>query len=112
LGRLRVERCLARLPKVNSQWLDLVQAVAMRDAKRMSALASDMLQADGAEARTYLVHVAMLGALASDRPEQAVAIWRAHGHKLQPGAAPLAVDTRVLVALAHLTPTHQAHLAR
>jgi predicted membrane-bound spermidine synthase len=112
LGKLRVERCLARLPKVNAEWLDLVQAVAMRNAKRMNALASGMLEADGAEARTYLLHVAMLGALASDSPEQAVAIWRAHGRKLQAAAAPLAVDTRVLVALAHLTQTHQAHLAR
>jgi hypothetical protein len=90
----------------------LLQAVAMRDAARMTTLASAMLEEADAEAKTYLLHAAMLGALARDRSDQAVAIWRAHGEKLHHGAAPLALDTRVLVALAHLNPTHQAGLAR
>jgi len=111
LGKLRAERCLARLPKRNTQWLDLVQAVAMRDSARMTALASAMLEEADAEANTYLVHAAMLGALARDRSDQAVAIWRAHGEKLHNGTVPLALDTRVLVALAHMNPLQQAGLA-
>ncbi|MGH6690738.1 MAG: hypothetical protein ACREF4_08680, partial [Gammaproteobacteria bacterium] len=112
LQKLRAERCLARLPKRNAQWLDLVQAVALRDAARMTALASAMLGEADAEAKTYLVHAAMLGALARDRSDEAVAIWRAHGEKLRDGAVPLALDTRVLVALAHMNPTRQAGFAR
>jgi predicted membrane-bound spermidine synthase len=112
LGKLRAEACLARLPKRNTQWLDLVQAVAMRDSARMTALASAMLEEADAEAKTYLVHAAMLGALARDRPDEAVAIWRAHGEKLHNGTVPLALDTRVLVALAHMNPMQQAGLTR
>jgi hypothetical protein len=112
LGKLRVERCLARIPKRNAQWLDIVQAVAMRDSPRMTALASAMLEESDAEAQTYLVHAAMLGALARDRSDQALAIWRTHGQKLRDGAVPLALDTRVLVALAHMSPTQQARLAQ
>ncbi|HXV07994.1 MAG TPA: hypothetical protein VD791_08185, partial [Burkholderiales bacterium] len=111
-GKLRAERCQARLPKRNTQWLDLVQAVAVRDSARMTALASAMLEEADAEAKTYLVHAAMLGALARDRSDEAVAIWRAHGEKLHNGTVPLALDTRVLVALAHMNPMQQAGLTR
>jgi len=113
VDRLRTSPCIARLPKRNAQWLDLLNAVALRDGTRMSELASAMLDASDAEAKTYLVHAAMLGALSRQRGDEALATWQKHGGKVaDASAAALPFDTRVLVALAHMEATRQARLDR
>jgi predicted membrane-bound spermidine synthase len=111
LDLLRASPCVARLPKRNAQWLDLLRAVALRDGARMTELAGSMLEASDAEAKTYLLHAAMLGALARQRSDEALAVWQKHGEKLTgAGAAPLALDTRVLVSFAYIEATRQARL--
>ena len=113
LDRLRASPCLAKLPKHNAQWLDLLRAVALRDGARMTALAGAMLEASDAEAKTYLIHAAMLGALSRQRSDEALAVWQKHGQKLTGAGSPaIALDTRVLVALAHMEATRQAKLDR
>jgi predicted membrane-bound spermidine synthase len=113
LDRLRAGPCLAKLPKDNARWLDLLKAVALRDGARMTALATSMLEASDVEAKTYLIHAAMLGALSRRRSDEALAVWQRHGEKLTgAGGVGLALDTRVLIALAHIEATRQAQLDR
>ena len=109
VGRLRSNRCLARLDPRNARWLDLLHAVAARDASRMTELASAMLDGGEPEARGYLVEAAMLGALAQDRRVEALSIWTKHGEKAA-GSNHLPLHVRLLVSLAELGPSRQAKL--
>lgn len=103
VAKLRSNSCTAKLPAKYAQWLDLWGAIAARDGSQMARLASEMLDAGAGDAnlpvRGFLVHAAMLGALAQNRTEQARSIWEKHGKPLMENQ-PMAFDTRVLVSLA------------
>jgi spermidine synthase len=102
IDRLRSNRCLSRLPKRNAQWLDLLRAVAMRDATRMGQLASALAEEDGAEAKSYLVHAAMLAAIAQNQSKQALLLWQKYRSQLTNAATPVTLDTRLLVSVAQM----------
>ena len=102
IDRLRSKACIARLPTRNAQWLDLLHAVAMRDAASMEQIASALIADGDAEAGTYLIHAAMLGAIAQDRSKQALLLWQKFGAQLAAGATPAPLETRLLVSLAQM----------
>lgn len=99
IDRLHSSRCLGRLPAVNAKWVDLLRAVAARDPLHMSDAASDLLEDNSNEAVAYLVHAAMVAALARDHAQEALAVWQKHGAKLGDARA-VPLDTRLLVSVA------------
>jgi len=102
IERLRSKTCIARLPKRNAHWLDLLHAVAMRDAAGMEQIASALIADGDTEAKTYLVHAAMLGAIAQNQSKQALLVWQKYGSQLANGATPVTLDTRLLVSVAQM----------
>jgi spermidine synthase len=114
VAKIRTHRCLARLPAEYVRWIDLLDAVARRDANQMQSLAGTMLEDGAADAnlsvRGFLVHAAMTGALARDRADDARALWEKHGTALVE-RHPLQFDTRVLVSIATGEPARQASLS-
>jgi predicted membrane-bound spermidine synthase len=83
--------CFGALQEFQRRWLQLFRAVAVRDASRMAALASQLLETTpelGAEAREYLVLAAMAGSVASGDKPAALALWNAQKAQLRSPAAP------------------------
>jgi hypothetical protein len=109
VGRLRGTPCAKRLDARSARWLDLLDVVAARDARRMAVLATALLDEGETEARTYLVHAAMIGALAQARGAAALSVWERYGRKLLEGK-PLPLDTRLLLTLASDELARQAAL--
>jgi len=84
-------------------WLDVYRAVARRDASMMSSAARRAL-ADEAEISTelqsYLVSAAMLGDVAADRPEDALAVWGRYSGDAFAGGAQLPSYMHLITAAA------------
>jgi hypothetical protein len=78
------------LHEFQRRWIALFQAVGARDARAMAALAAALLENAthlGANAREYLLMAGMSGALASGRPDQAMALWHAQAPLLRDAVA-------------------------
>jgi predicted membrane-bound spermidine synthase len=103
VAKIRKHRCIARLPVDYVRWVELLEAVALRDAGRMHAIALSLLEEGRGDSnpmvKSFLVHSAMTGALARQSTEDARAIWESHGKSLAQNL-PLEFDTRLLVSIA------------
>ncbi len=77
--RIAAPPCALRLSESQTAWLDLLRAVAKRDAARMAALSEKLLEPrfrhSNAQQR-YLIITGMTGYLVADDKEKAAAIWR------------------------------------
>ena len=74
--------CYPTLHEFQRNWIALFRAVAARDAARMAALGSRLLETQqqlGSEARAYLLMAAMTGHVARGDGRSALGLWRAHG---------------------------------
>jgi hypothetical protein len=91
-GRLASGRCFGTLQEFQQRWISLFRAVALRDAERISALATGLLgtQSDlGHEARDYLLLAAMAGHVAAGKRDSALEVWKTHGERSRSaGSAP------------------------
>lgn len=79
IGSLRGAACLDALRGAETPWLELLEALADRDADRIAQAAGQLLESgQGAtEARArYLLGMAMLGELGAGRAERAWALWQ------------------------------------
>jgi hypothetical protein len=114
MATIRAHRCVSRLPPTEQEWLAVFDAVGARDAKRLQTLGSAMLESGkvgaGSPVRSFLVHAAMVGALAQGNPADALAVWEKHG-KAMVEKQPLKFDTRVLLSLAQPESSRQASVA-
>ena len=109
LERLRSSPCATRLPPGAAQWLDLLHAIAKRDATGMGQLAMVLAEQGGDEAQPYLVQAAMLSALARNQSGEVMMLWDKYRPVLmQAGAAPLQARLLVAVAYAQATRLSQA----
>ena len=90
-SRFQSSACYGTLRDFQRRWIDLYGAVGARDAKRMAALASELLatQEVGREAREYLVVAGMAGYLAAGQPGEARALWLRHESGLRNIGRPL-----------------------
>jgi predicted membrane-bound spermidine synthase len=73
--------CARALAPAQAAWIELLRAVARRDAKAMAALAEKLLDPaleHGATQRQYLVMAAMAGHLATGQRDKAAALWSKH----------------------------------
>jgi len=83
--------CFAELHEFQRRWIELFRAVAARDAQRMAAHASRLLESTpelGVEAREYLVLAALSGNVAIGEKATALQLWSAQKSKLRAPAAP------------------------
>ena len=83
--------CFAELHEFQRRWIELFRAVAARDAQRMAAHASRLLESTpelGVEAREYLVLAALSGNVAAGARPAALELWNAQKGKLRAPAAP------------------------
>jgi spermidine synthase len=83
--------CFAELHEFQRRWIELFRAVAARDAQRMAAHASRLLESTpelGAEAREYLVLAALSGHVASGARPAALELWNAQKGRLRTPGAP------------------------
>jgi spermidine synthase len=77
--------CYPTLHEFQRNWIALFRAVAARDAGRMAALGSRLLQTQqqlGSEARAYLLMAAMTGHVARGDGGSALELWRTHGGRV------------------------------
>jgi hypothetical protein len=84
--RIGASSCLHTLYDFQRRWIALFEAVGARDAPAMTRLATALLEASdnmGADAREYLLLAGMSGAIASGRPEQALALWQVQAPQLR-----------------------------
>ena len=78
--------CYPTLHEFQRHWIALFRAVAARDAPRMAALGSRLLETQehlGSEARAYLLMAAMTGLVARGEGAAALALWRTHAERLR-----------------------------
>jgi spermidine synthase len=83
--------CFAELHEFQRRWIELFRAVAARDAQRMAAHASRLLESTpelGVEAREYLVLAALSGHVAAGARPAALELWNAHKGRLRTPGAP------------------------
>jgi hypothetical protein len=99
IERLRSNPCIAKLPKLNARWLDLLHAVALRNAEAMGPLAEAVSQEDGAEGGAYLLQVAMVSALVQKQSEAALRLWNEHGRSTH--GERWGMDITLLLAMAY-----------
>ena len=84
--RIGASSCLSTLHDFQRRWIALFTAVGARDARAMASLATALLEGAGnlgADAREYLLLAGMSGAIASGRPEQALALWQSQAPLLR-----------------------------
>jgi hypothetical protein len=84
--RVGASSCVRTLYEFQRRWIALFEAVGARDAHAMARLARALLETSdtlGADAREYLLLAGMSGAIASGRPEQALALWQAQAPYLR-----------------------------
>jgi len=77
--RVAAASCFGELHEYQRRWIALAHAVAVRDAVRMAALASDLLATQAElhnEYREFLLLAGMSGYLAARAPQQALALWQ------------------------------------
>jgi spermidine synthase len=81
-ARIIGSACYAGLADFQRRWLALFQAVGARNAARMAELAAPLISAEQpliADAREYLLLVAMTGYVASGDKAKALELWKAYG---------------------------------
>ncbi|MCC6211012.1 MAG: fused MFS/spermidine synthase [Burkholderiales bacterium] len=91
-ARFLAAPCYHDLRQFQRRWLELFAAVAERDAPRMAALASEILDGQrdlGREAREYLVIAGMTGSIAAGRPLDAKGLWARQEGEMRNLNAPL-----------------------
>jgi predicted membrane-bound spermidine synthase len=94
--RIATSPCASQLRDFQRRWIALFRAVAARDARRMAALAGELLATQtelGIEAREYLLLAAMTGHVAQDEGGAALALWEKHREQIR---APDAAEFRLL----------------
>ena len=80
--RIMGSACYAGLADFQRRWLAVFQAVGARNAARMAELAAPLVASDQpliADAREYLLLVAMTGYVASGDKAKALELWKAYG---------------------------------
>lgn len=78
IGVVGATDCMAQQEAKSTMWLGVYRAVARRDASKMSVAARHLLANDADMTRAqqvYLISAAMLGDVASGKPEDALATW-------------------------------------
>jgi spermidine synthase len=81
-ARIMGSPCYAGLTDFQRRWLALFQAVGARNAARMAELAAPLISAEQpliADAREYLLLVAMTGYVASGNRAKALELWKTYG---------------------------------
>jgi hypothetical protein len=81
-ARVTASPCYAGLHEFQRRWIELFRAVGARDARRMAELAATLIATQDqllADAREYLVLVAMTGYVASGDKAKAMQLWEAYG---------------------------------
>jgi len=84
--------CFASLHEFQQRWIALFRAVAARDAARMAALGSQLLDTQtelGIDAREYLLMAAMTGYVARGEGRAAVELWRKQRDHIRGAASPV-----------------------
>lgn len=109
--------CLSALNGAQAPWATLLKSVLDRNPQELGIAAQQLLEngqgATPARAR-YLLGMAMLGHLASDRPQQARKVWETHARNAI-GDQPPGIELEVLHAHAlakSTTPTSQLPIGR
>jgi len=85
-ARIQASPCYPSLRESQREWLQLLRAIAARDAARMADLAERILATQGglgAEAREYLVMAAMAGRIAAREPRKALELWNEESSRLR-----------------------------
>jgi len=85
-ARIQASPCYPSLRESQREWLQLLRAIAARDAARMADLAERILATQGglgAEAREYLVMAAMAGRIAAREPQKALQLWNDESSRLR-----------------------------
>jgi len=83
--RVAAAPCFRELHQFQRRWIGLAQAVALRDAARMGALAAELLHSQSelhSENREYLLLAGMSGYLAARAPQQALRLWQEQASRL------------------------------
>ncbi len=83
--RIAAAPCYRELHEFQRRWIALAHAVAVRDATRMGALASELLATQTelhSENREFLLLAGMSGYLAARAPQQALALWQQQASRL------------------------------
>ncbi len=88
---VEAQPCVSSLSERDRVWISLFRAAGARDAKRMAAAATSILESRSAidgEAGEYLLCAAMLGRVAEGRAVEAEEFWREHSPRILRGAQP------------------------
>jgi len=109
-ARLLPDECRGNLSPQDSLWLQLVEAISARDAKRMYDLSTRLLANDTGQSwpqRDYLLRAALLASLAQDKKDIARQVWDREG-RFDISWAELPLQLRLLVALAQDEDTRES----
>lgn len=90
-SRVRAAPCFATLYPFQQRWIDLFAAVGARDAARMAALGTQLLETQpslSSDAREYLLQATMSGAIVEGNAERAAALWDRYAVGLLRARAP------------------------
>ena len=84
--------CVRELQEFQRRWLALFRAVALRDARRMAELATQLLATQpelGREPREYLLRAGMAGHIAAGNPAGALELWKAQQKEIRASDRPV-----------------------
>jgi predicted membrane-bound spermidine synthase len=84
-ARVAAAPCHGSLLEFQRRWIALFRAVAARDAARIAAHASHLLETQeelGSDAREYLLSAAMSGFIATGERQRALAAWDEHAGRI------------------------------
>ena len=104
------ESCARSAASPNREWFALYRAVGARDAARMAAAATALLQRSPAmspEEREYALVAGMLGFAASGRAEEGARLWAAHAGA-PAGNAAIGAEVRLMLSMARDDVTRSA----
>jgi len=90
-SRVRAAPCFATLYPFQQRWIDLFAAVGARDAARMAAIGTQLLETQpslSSDAREYLLQATMSGAIVEGNAERAAALWDRYAVGLLRARAP------------------------
>lgn len=114
-ARIASSACYGTLHAFQRRWIELLRAVAWRDAQRMAQLASELLDTQtqlGVDAREYLLMAAMAGHVARGEGRQAVSLWRRNRAQIRAAAHPAFRLLRCQAELASCAEEFRAYAAR
>ncbi|MEJ2174995.1 MAG: spermine synthase, partial [bacterium] len=90
-SRVRAAPCFANLYPFQQRWIDLFAAVGARDAARMAAIGTQLLETQpslSSDAREYLLQATMSSAIVEGNAERAAALWDRYAVGLLRARAP------------------------